>query len=95
MGGDHLQAGEILETFVHDGPDPPASGEVELGQQAEIVDRERAVVPDDQAPSLHWDVLQATDGMFVPQLQVIFPQCSRVPTETLSFLYKDKSTKHT
>ena len=68
MGGEHLEAGEILETFVHDGPDLPASGEVELGQQAEIVHRQRAVVPDYQTSALHRDVLQALDGMFVPQL---------------------------
>ena len=84
MGREHLEAGEILETFVHHGPDPPASVKVELGQEAEIVYRERSVVPNYQTSSLHWDVLQALDGMFVPQLQVILPQCCRVPAQTLT-----------
>ena len=84
MGREHLEAGEKLETFVHHGPDPPPSVEVELGQEAEIVYRERSVVPDYQTSSLHWNVFQTLDGVFVPELQVIFPQCCRVPAQTLT-----------
>ena len=73
MGGEHLEAGEILETFVHHGPDLPPGLEVELGQEAEVVHWERPVVPDYQSPALCRDVLQALDGMVVPELQVTFP----------------------
>ena len=95
MVGEHLQAGQILQAFVHHGPDPPPSLEVELGQEAEVVHGQGAVVPDYQAPALHWDVLQALDGVFVPQLQVTFPQFSRVPSDKSSSVVKDKSSVHT
>ena len=45
------------------------------------------MVPDYQTSSLHRDVLQALDGVFVPPSQVIVPQCSRVPAEEV-FLSK-------
>ena len=74
--GEHLQEGEGRQTPVYHGPDPPARVEVKPGHQAEIVDRDGAVIPDYQTSARHWDVLQSQDGVSVPQPQVGNPQLS-------------------
>ena len=74
MCGEHLHAREVVETPVHHGPDPPAGGEVDPGHQAQVVHRDRAVVPDDDCSSLVGDVLQAKDRVTVPEAQVRCPQ---------------------
>ena len=76
MGGEHLQGGQTLQTPVYHGPDLPARVEVEPGHQAEIVDRDGAVIPNYQTSARHWDVLQSQDGVSVPQLQVATPHVS-------------------
>ena len=72
--GEHLEAREVVETPVNHGEDLPAGGEVDPGHQAQVVHRDRAVVPDDDCPSLARDVLQANDCVTVPQSQVTCPQ---------------------
>ena len=76
VGGEHLQQGQGLQTPVHHGPDPPARVEVEPGHEAEVVHRDGTVVPDYHGSTLHWDVLQAQDGVAVPQPQVGNPELS-------------------
>ena len=84
VGGEHLQQGQPLEAAVHHGPHPPARVEVEPGHEAEVVQRDGAVVPDYQTPALHWDVVQAQDGVAVPQPQVGIPQSSGLSGDLLS-----------